>query len=339
MKPILPVKGIHTCLSAAILCFLSVIVSVIPAKASDDVTTGLFNTAPVATDDYAHLLSNGTVSGSYIYNDYDPDGDSLSMNGITIHPSFSPVLIQTLPTVQGGSISFFSNGEYTYTPAPNFVGNDQVVYQICDVTRNPLCATATVYIRVEQGGTILQVNLSAFSGKRTGNDNLLQWSTAQENNSDHFEVQCSTDNARFATIAFVKAKGNSTVASVYSFVHYAPGSTVNYYRLRLVDMDGSSRYSKVIAIKPDGKSVTLQTVYPDPFRDRLELAITMEQAGTVSIQLYDVNGNLVRRKTEKTVKGLNIIRLTDLANLPAGNYFITVKGPGTILQAKLYKTA
>ena len=337
MKSSLPSTGIRHSAFVFIFCLLSTPGFTRPGnRPSLPGDNKLFNSAPLAGDDSAHLWSNSTVTGSYISNDVDPDGDSLSIDGITINTAMPPVLIQTLPTVQGGTIAFYTDGIYIYTPPVNFTGNDKVIYEVCDVTTRPLCATATIYLRVEPG-IILPLSISSFSGKKAGKDIFLQWITTQENNSDHFEIQHSADNTGFIKIASIAAQGNSNTATTYSFVDYKPAATINYYRLKLADKNGGTIYSKVIAIKADGTGVTLQTVYPNPFRDKLELAITTGQAGIISIQLYDMGGKLVISRAKQIIKGLNVITLNDLNTLRPGNYFIDVNGSNKILQAKLYK--
>lgn len=337
MKPFLPLKGFKHSALVVILC-LPVIFGftkpagrfILPGSAK------LFNAAPVVGDDYAHLLINTTITESYFHNDFDPDGDSLSFNGVTINVSAPAVLIETISTTQGGTISFYSNGMYTYTPAVNFWGDDQVVYQLCDINSRPLCTTATIYLNVRTG-PLLPLAFSSFSGKKTGKDVLLQWTTAQDNNSGHFEVLHSTSNSVFTKLATVAVQGNNTTAS-YSFVHNNPATRINYYRIKLVNKDGSAICSKVVAIKSDGDGVTLQTVYPNPFRDKLELAISNNKAGIISIHLYDMSGKLAITESKQVTQGLNIITLMGLHTLQPGNYFIDVSGSNSILKTKLYKT-
>ncbi len=240
-------------------------------------------------------------------------------------------MIQTISTEQGGIISFFTNGYYTYTPAVNYSGNDQVVYQICDITSRPLCTTATIHFNI-RAGSILPISITSFSGKKTGKDIFLQWATAEEINSDHFEVQHSTDNSGFTKLASVAAQGYTSAS--YSFVHNNPPAVVNYYRVKLVNKNGSVIYSKVIAIKADGTEVMLQTIYPNPFRDKLELAITSDKASSISIRLYDMNGKLVLTREKQITQGLNIITLMGLNALQPGNYIIDISGG---IKARLHK--
>ena len=337
MKPSLPLTGIRHSAFVLIVCLFSTPGFAKPGNRSSlPGTNKLFNSAPVLGNDYAEVWSNGKVTASYIRNDYDPDGDSLSVEGIIINTGMPPVLIHEINTLQGGTIAFYTDGLYTYTPPVNFWGDDQVAYQVCDINAIPLCATATIFLKVLPG-TILPVSISSFSGKKTGKDIFLQWTTAQENNSNHFEIQHSADNTGFIKTASVIAQGNSNVPVNYSFVDHSAAATINYYRVKMVNKDGSAIYSKVIAVKADGTGVTLQTVYPNPFHDKLELAITTDKAGIISIHIYDMNGKLVVSRAKQTTKGLNVITLTGLNILKPGNYFIDVNGSNNILQAKLYK--
>lgn len=301
---------------------------------------GAQNDAPFTADDFIHTAMNVPVNGNFVSNDNDPNGDNLSINGVTINTGGALTLVQTLTTLKNGSVAFYADGTYTYSPPFNYMGPDQLVYQLCDVTGvapQPRCTNGTLYFLISNG-TLLPINLLSFNGKRVGKDNLLQWSTAQETNSRHFEIENSKDNSVFSMIGKVAAKGNSSIQSNYSFVHNNPVAGVNYYRLKLVDLDGKFSYSKIVAIRGDGTGVTLNTVYPNPFRDKIELAITTNSAGKANLLIYDLSGKLVLSREAILVKGLNVIPLTGLDKLSSGTYFLDVNSNGDILKTKLFKT-
>ena len=120
-------------------------------------------------------------------------------------------------------------------------------------------------------------------------------------------------------------------------MHHAPWGQVNYYRLKLVDIDGHAVYSKIVAIKADGAGVILNTVYPNPFRDKIEMAFTMNHAEPISITIHDMSGRTCLSRQDRTVQGLNVISLKGLDKLQPGIYFVEVRGTIVIMQAKLYK--
>lgn len=117
-----------------------------PSNACDQATVyvtvgtdnnGATNDPPFAEDDAYHTISNSPLTGNVSNNDSDPNGDPLTVN--------------TTPVVapMNGTLVLNSDGTFTYTPNPDFVGNDQFVYQTCDDNSpTPACDVASVYLTV-----------------------------------------------------------------------------------------------------------------------------------------------------------------------------------------------
>ncbi|MBK9462530.1 MAG: carboxypeptidase regulatory-like domain-containing protein [Sphingobacteriales bacterium] len=99
---------------------------------------GTPNQAPVAVDDSGTSTNGNPVTINVLGNDYDPDGDPLTLT-VTQQPANGTL------TVNGGNI--------TYTPNPGFNGTDTYTYQICDDATPPLCDQATVTITVTGNST------------------------------------------------------------------------------------------------------------------------------------------------------------------------------------------
>lgn len=95
-----------------------------------------FNCPPVANNDFNNTLVDLPVSGNMLTNDWDPQGDALSVNGTLLD----------LPN--NGSVTFSANGDYTYTPNSGFEGEDSFIYIMCDGGIPNGCDTATVFIEV-----------------------------------------------------------------------------------------------------------------------------------------------------------------------------------------------
>ncbi|MEO2109616.1 MAG: Ig-like domain-containing protein, partial [Leeuwenhoekiella sp.] len=104
-----------------------VIIQVLPIGTPD-------NAAPVANDDTAITETGTPVDGNVLVNDFDPDGDTITVTG------------NTQPT--NGSVTVNPDGTFTYTPEPGFVGEDSFEYTVCDDANPSLCATGTVTIEV-----------------------------------------------------------------------------------------------------------------------------------------------------------------------------------------------
>ncbi|MGZ3888758.1 MAG: WD40/YVTN/BNR-like repeat-containing protein [Flavisolibacter sp.] len=117
--------------------------------------------------------------------------------------------------------------------------------------------------------SLLPVKLVRFSATKKGSTNLLQWTTATEINSDHFEV-ASGDGRVFAPIGSVKAGGNTANQTQYSFEDRLPGASHNFYRLKMVDQDGRFEYSDIVSVSND--NIPSITVYPVPAGNTLYLS-------------------------------------------------------------------
>jgi len=140
----------------------------------------------------------------------------------------------------------------------------------------------------------LPVNLVSFSGTKKDGFNLLQWSTASEQNTRNFEIQRSEDGNDFTAIATISAAGNSDRLLNYQYDDRSlSASPVYYYRLKMVDLDGSAKYSSIVFIK---NAVTLTTtVYPNPAIDHITINISDKSLLNTSAVLSDLNGKVIQR--------------------------------------------
>jgi len=96
------------------------------------ITVTCVNDAPVANDDEASVLEDSSVTIPVLGNDYDVDGDPLSVS-IVSGPA-------------NGRATVNPDGTITYTPNPDFCGTDSFTYKACDPSG--ACDTATVTITV-----------------------------------------------------------------------------------------------------------------------------------------------------------------------------------------------
>ena len=113
---------------------------------------------------------------------------------------------------------------------------------------NSVLSTATFgSFTIDEGA--LPVKLISFTGSDINNQYiLLKWSTSSEINSKYFELQKSEDGVSFTTFAQVNAAGNTNLIQNYSANDYHPENGYNFYRLKIIDLDGTLSYSNIIAV-------------------------------------------------------------------------------------------
>ncbi|NIJ55461.1 T9SS type A sorting domain-containing protein [Dyadobacter arcticus] len=185
------------------------------------------------------------------------------------------------------------------------------------------------YLCKGEGG--LPVTLISFSGSRQDTTTvLLNWETSEETNNQRFEVERSLDPQRgFEMAGVVDGAGNT--GSKYHFQDLNRWAEVTYYRLRQVDYDGTSTYSRIISVK--GARIALSILaYPNPGTpDKIRFQLEgSENAGRFSIQLTDVKGSVLYSDNVFKVEKARSFPLPKLPALTRGMYILRVSnGPET----------
>lgn len=154
----------------------------------------------------------------------------------------------------------------------------------------------------------------------------LEWTTASEINSDRFEIEKSSNGQYFTSIGSVIAAGNSNVIVDYHFRDSDPINGTSYYRLKMIDLDGTFEYSEIrSATYRKNKTVTL---YPNPVSLDGALSLTIPEAGNYSQTVTDLEGRLINFTTVH-IDEPQILKLNALQLFPKqGIYFITLSGQG-----------
>lgn len=166
----------------------------------------------------------------------------------------------------------------------------------------------------------LPIKLLSFNGYNNGNMNVLKWSTAQEVNNSHFEIERSIDGIEFTNIGSLKGATNSAIKINYTFNDYAPFRRINYYRLKQYDKDGKFTYSKIITVDNLKISPTIK-IFPNPFTDYVTVNVCDVKNYDRLVSITDVAGKILANYTlliGKTQLQLN------LKHLKSGTYFIKV---------------
>jgi hypothetical protein len=188
-------------------------------------------------------------------------------------------------------------------------GSDAPVYN----TDESLALSATT-----TGGT-LPVSWLYVRARETATGVLLEWATAQEQNSDRFVVERSTGTS-FTAIANIAAAGNVATTRTYSYNDTQAPATAVQYRLRQVDQDGRFRYSAVVAVRATGNNRV--ELLQNPVRNGIPVR---SSAADARYQLVDASGRTAA--SGNLCAGMQTI---STIGLRAGTYFLRVlAGNGT----------
>jgi len=268
----------------------------------------------------------------------------------------SSYTIETIPSAEQGTLNLNMNSVWmpvsagmmltadlanslAFTPNPAFSGNVVFTYSATDensVSSNIASYTIPV---VSKPTEILPITLLNFAGNLDGSKVQLYWQTTHENNSSYFELQKSSDGNNFETFATSSAKGNTTTVNNYQaaddlfFYHYKKV----YYRLKMVETNGSFKYSTVVVITLDATVKNSIIAWPLPFSSSLNVAYNSASDEAVTIILHSVNGAAVLTMNNVAKKGNNTITINQAQSIPAGTYLLTVSSSTNVQTIKVIK--
>lgn len=178
----------------------------------------------------------------------------------------------------------------------------------------------------------LPVTLQRITASPTQNGNLVEWQVTNEVNFLHYEVEHSGDGNNFAKLSIVPA----TQSNLYRYLHRNPGAVTNYYRLKMVDIDGNYSYSRTVSCAA-GDLVNALSILRNPFVDNLQLKLEVNEDMEANIEIADLAGRLLLRKKINVRKGSNIISLPETSSLLKGIYLVRLNSNGFNKTIKVVK--
>jgi hypothetical protein len=104
------------------------------ATDSAQVTVHVMNAPPLARDDSAQTCQNTPVVIKVLANDSDPDGDPIKIDQVLLNANAM------------GSVKINANGTLTYTPKPDWWGDDSFQYTIIDDCGETSTAMVTIMV-------------------------------------------------------------------------------------------------------------------------------------------------------------------------------------------------
>ncbi len=182
---------------------------------------------------------------------------------------------------------------------------------------------------------VLPVKLVSFSGEYTNQANLLRWKITDAVNLSRFTIERSIDGISFSRVEDLPVTGSSQ--SDFSFTDRAlPNTNTWFYRLKLVDIDGSYKYSSVIKLKSGLQQQAALSVYPNPVTGQQVNVFVQsaERYPAARLSLTDLAGGELGSKSVAVERGVNNFVLNTPA-VSAGIYLLKLKLPDNQLIIKI----
>jgi hypothetical protein len=265
-----------------------------------------------------------TANTIYVASYFSSLGNYTGTADYFLNPVSNPPLTALADQTEGTGTNG-PNGVYIYTTTPTYPNND--------ATNAP---NYWVDVLFTPGSIPLPVQYLYFNVIKQGDNAVLQWATAQEENNKGFEIQRSSDNASWNAIGFVTGAGNSQTSVNYQYIDNDPGNGIFYYRLRQVDYDGHSEFSKIDQIDFGGDlSLALMQNRPNPFNNSTMVDLVIPKSGRVQLLLYDEMGRIIQQLMDEfKMPGTYSIQV-NRNGLSSGIYYYKMNALGQSIVKKM----
>lgn len=265
---------------------------------------------------YGPLLSQNSNIACFglksVNNDYDDSGLTLSIVGQVKADMLNP---------SGMSIKFdeLTSPNFTYSPANDY-----------NYAADLLPAAAVRILIPQYAGadkmnwgvncSTIPLDLISFSAKKITNEAAVSvtWQTVNEHDVRYFEVERSTDGRTFANIATVAARNTKNIND-YTFIDKPPLTNIQYYRLKMLDFDGSTTYSKTVSVTDTKSPIRSLKINPSVSSDFLNIETISNE--TAILTVVDIFGRIVMTQKIDANEAMVTNKL-DISNFPNGVYTV-----------------
>lgn len=198
-------------------------------------------------------------------------------------------------------------------------------------------------IQISAYGAATPVEITAFTVNNITDGAFLQWTTASESNNSGFDVERSDDNTNYDKIGFVQGAGTTTSPKNYEYTDNGR-TTVAWYRLKQIDLDGKFRYNTPIYYAGidtyiENNSRPMKTAllgnYPNPFNPVTKIGYQVSAFGKIKLTVYDLLGREITTLVEDSKPaGTYFVDFISL-NLPSGIYVYALKTDNRVEYKKM----
>lgn len=167
---------------------------------------------------------------------------------------------------------------------------------------------------VSSGCIPVPVTLIDFTASTGNCETTLNWHTGEELSFDRFEIVKSTDDGiNFKLVATVPATGSG---SAYTYIDNQAEQGRSLYCLKMIDIDGKIRYSKILLVSLNCNGKQTIVLFPNPVKNIA--TVTGLKTGD-QVDLRNATGQIIFsricRKEQEQI---------DLGSYPAGIYAVII---------------
>ncbi len=218
-----------------------------------------------------------------------------------------------------------SHGYVTYSISPKKeVQENTLITNNADIyfdANPPIRTNTTENLLVENFNTSSILSIEALSLDASiinSNAVELTWTVAFDTDNKEFGIERNLENGEWEQIGSITNKGYNNDIPFYSFIDYKPNSGINYYRIKILNHNGSISYSNIRSVK--FKSIDSINIFPNPITKNQELQIINPSSHKRNLTIINKLGQKINQITIEP--GRNLLPIN---HLDVGVYFCIVE--------------
>jgi hypothetical protein len=194
-----------------------------------------------------------------------------------------------------------------------------------DITTEEASSASDRFMIIFKAATTLPLALVDLKAYQKEEGIRVEWTSKNEQNTDRFEVEKSTDGVNFEKVSSITPRLNNLVTELYSWYDTQAGNSNNFYRIKVVEKSGRTEYTAVVKVVMP-RSEEDFTVYPNPVKgNTVNIYLNNIKKGKCNFILYNNLGQRVYYTVINHDGGEVLYRLSIPGSLNKGSYRIEVR--------------
>ena len=181
----------------------------------------------------------------------------------------------------------------------------------------------------------LPITINYFTGVKQNGDHQLNWKVTCTNTPTvTMALERSSDGRTYTPVNSITATALQC-QQPFGYTDAAPAKGVNYYRLKLTDVNGKTTYSSIVSLINASSGIDVLNIAPNPIvGGRFTLKVSAAKAMNMELVITDMQGRAMQKQVLNAAAGFNTIPV-DVRSLAAGTYQLygfTAEGKTRVLR-------
>ncbi len=175
---------------------------------------------------------------------------------------------------------------------------------------------------------LLPLNLISFNAIKNAKNNLITWVISNDEQTDRYELEQSTDGVHFETVNILTS-GHSTTIYSYQYIDEKGFNLLKsnlriYYRLKAIMLNQNYFYSQIVSLNGSNRNGESIKILNNPIHNSIILSTNFIDTKNVQVSLIDQKGIEILKKVYVITRGSGNYYINNLERLTNGVYFLKI---------------